>query len=344
MSAASATARCTWRIACGTDRLSARVNRTSPLSPPAFPSSYPTTLPSTRRPAPRPPDEHLTPWTSPAAPELQRRRRSSIARSMLPRAIAAGVRIAWARTAPAMPAGDNAKEIESPSSPGDDAGGGDAGQRPHRRRAHRDGRRGRPAPVRPPRRHSRRCRQPRTSPRSNLFLAVWCTSVEPSSNASGAGPHVLCVGTPSDARGGGRHVGCLPAGQSEAITPAAGQSGGVDAVAGPGCRRSHPGRARPRAGCGGVRTRSTGRGATRRRGRRSRRCRGRRGAEDLDPGRMAERLGHCGQASRRWSHRACPLPIEPIDDSRCVAVLVRRTIGYRRLTISRVALRGVWSP
>ena len=60
------------------------------------------------------------------------------AQAMLPKAIAAGVKIACGTDAPAIPHGQNAKELVRAGRPGHDADAGAAGRDGHQRRAHRD--------------------------------------------------------------------------------------------------------------------------------------------------------------------------------------------------------------
>ena len=95
-----------------------------------------------------------------AAPEL--RKKAAVvfpqAQAMLPKAIAAGVKIACGTDAPAVPHGHNAKELCALVVARHDADAGAAGRHGHQRRAHRDRRRARPPRARLPRRHHRRAR------------------------------------------------------------------------------------------------------------------------------------------------------------------------------------------
>ena len=77
------------------------------------------------------------------APELRKKAEVVFpqAQAMLPKAIAAGVRIACGTDAPAIPHGQNAKEIVRAGRPRHDADAGDAGGDGHQRRADRGRRR-----------------------------------------------------------------------------------------------------------------------------------------------------------------------------------------------------------
>ena len=92
------------------------------------------------------------------APELRKKAEEVFpqAQAMLPKAIAAGVRIACGTDAPAIPHGQNAKELVRAGGQRDDADAGAARRDDHQRGADRCRRRARPAGARISRRHHRR--------------------------------------------------------------------------------------------------------------------------------------------------------------------------------------------
>ncbi len=91
------------------------------------------------------------------APELRKKAEEVFpqAQAMLPKAIAAGVRIACGTDAPAIPHGQNAKELVRAGGSRHDAHAGDPGRDHRQRRTDRGRPRTRPARARLPRRHHR---------------------------------------------------------------------------------------------------------------------------------------------------------------------------------------------
>ena len=108
------------------------------------------------------------------APELRKKAEEVFprAQAMLPKAIAAGVRIACGTDAPAIPHGQNAKELVRAGRPGHDADAGAASRHDHQRGADRGRRRARPARARIPRRHHRRPRRSVARHRHHARCAV----------------------------------------------------------------------------------------------------------------------------------------------------------------------------